>query len=142
MGIKKRARGTAALALIVFTVSACATWEPRPVGPTSLQVEDGSRVRVTLRDGSESVWIDARMEGDAIVGVALEDRCEPVPGEVRTVCGYLPGPMSVPLTDVLGIAVERSNQARDTLVILGMVAGGFVVTLGVIILTSDCFPLC
>ena len=92
----------------VLHLTACSTWQSvGPVSPSQfIEAEQPDRVRVTVRDGTESVLEEPSVEGDELVGSVEE-------ASVR-----------VPFGDIFRFEVRRFSTVRT----LGAVVGGAVLT--------------
>ena len=96
------------LLFLLLNLTACSTWQSvGPVSPSQfIEAEQPDRVRVTVRDGTESVLEEPSVEGDELVGSVEE-------ASVR-----------VPFGDIFRFEARRFSTVRT----LGAVVGGAVLT--------------
>ena len=114
-------RLTCCLLLPAF-LAGCSSWWVQEVSPQQLVTEDQpEKIRVTLTDGSQVVLEQPRVSGDTLVGCQLFE----VQGQQR--CPSDLGAVSIPLSDVTGVAIEKTNPVKVFIVLL--VVGGAVVGL-------------
>ena len=95
-----RYRARAVLLLfLLLNLTACTSWQPAATpSPTQfVEVEQPDRVRVTVRDGTESVLEEPSVEGDELVGSVEE-------ASVR-----------VPFGDIVRFEVRRFSVGRTVM---------------------------
>ena len=108
-----RYRARAVLLLfLLLNLTACTSWQPAATpSPTQfVEVEQPDRVRVTVRDGTESVLEEPSVEGDELVGTVEE-------ASVR-----------VPFGDIFRLEVRRFSVGRTVMWVavgVGAYAAGF-----------------
>ena len=95
-----RYRARAVLLLfLLLNLTACTSWQPAATpSPTQfIEAEQPDRVRVTVRDGTESVLEEPSVEGDELVGTVEE-------ASVR-----------VPFGDIFRLEVRRFSVGRTVM---------------------------
>ena len=129
-------RLTCCLLLPAF-LAGCSSWYVQEVSPQQLLTEEQpGKIRVTLTDGSQVVLQQPRVSGDTLMGR--------VAGKGRTPSGemFVSEQMSIPLSDVADVAIQRTDAGKTTAFILGtvVVVGGAVVLVGYLIVcgSGDC----
>jgi len=93
-------RTVASVLLLTFTVSACRTWTPietlSPPGPDA--------VRVELASGERAQVMDARVEGDSLIGRLV--------GET--------GVVRIPLSQIVTAEAGRVSNGRTASLVVGL----------------------
>ncbi len=129
-------RLTCCLLLPAF-LAGCSSWYVQEVGPQQLITEDQpGKIRVTLTDGSQVVLEQPRVSGDTLMGRIASKGVTPS-GEM-----FVSEQMSIPLSDVADVAIQKTDAGKTTALILGtvVVVGAAVVGVGYLIVcgSSDC----
>ena len=120
-------RLTCCLLLPAF-LAGCSSWYVQEVGPQQLITkEQPGKIRVTLTDGSQMVLDQPRVSGDTLMGCQLFE----VQGQQG--CPIV----SIPLSDVTDVAIEKTNPVKVFVVLL--VVGAFY--FGLRALLSDFCPV-
>jgi len=109
----RRRSGIACLLLLAY-LPACTSWHVGTPTPAQfVETQHPKRVRVTRSDGTKMELRTPMVQGDSLLGTAGEDTTRQV---------------SLPLSDVRSVAVQRVSAWKTTLVVLGGVIGVLVVT--------------
>ena len=93
-------RAIAAALLLTFTMSACRTWAP--IEEFHSPVPDA--LRVELASGERAEVMDARMEGDILVGRLAGEET----------------PVRIPLSQIVAAEAGRMSAGRTALLVLGV----------------------
>ena len=108
----RRRSGIACLLLLAY-LPACTSWHVGTPTPAQfVETQHPKMVRVTRSDGTKMELRTPMVQGDSLLGTAGEDTTRQV---------------SLPLSDVRSVAVQRVSAWKTTLVVLGGVIGVLVV---------------
>ena len=105
-------RGPIALFLAMLTLGGCMTWRAVPGVPRDFQTGPSAKaIRVRRADGGKVVLTQPRVVSDTLRGLLLN--------------GSSPEEIAIPLSDVVGIEVERVSAGRTVLFVaaVGTAAG-------------------
>ena len=127
-------RLTCCLLLPVY-LAGCSSWYVQEVTPQQLVTEgQPKKIRVTLTDGSQVVLEQPRVSGDTLMGKFAPKGVAPsaqvfVRGEQ----------VSIPLSDVTDVAIQRTDAAKTTKLIVWtvLVVGAAVVVVAYSIVCGE-----
>lgn len=108
----------------------CTSWRLQQISPAQLISEkQPSKIRVTRSDGTRIVLTQPRLSGDSLIGSAI-GYVSVVPPEGGARVGVSTAePLGIPLADVAGVSVRRTNAWLTSLLVLGVFAAGGAVFL-------------
>jgi hypothetical protein len=91
--------------LLSSGLAGCTTWEVQELTPQQVITEmKPTRIRVTRTDSARLVLVRPQVTGDSVIGS--------VPGRR----------MTIPLSEVTGISVQKSNPLGTVALVLGLLA--------------------
>jgi hypothetical protein len=126
--MRERRSGIASL-LLLLHLAACTTWHVGTPTPAEfVEREHPQKVRVTRRDGISLELKSPVVRGDSLVGTAVTIHEAPTTGLAPASRDSAVSLLSIALSDVQSVKVERASPGRSFLAVIA----GVIVVIGLV----------